>query len=1235
MKTPFFYRAFTALSLICFFCFSQLQAQVQQHVMYLPEQQIDLRTATPVVSAAPGSPSTAMESNGVHDANGNMIMKVVDGAVYNRYNNLIGYLQNYGSRGYTHPVLIIPVKGELCSYYIVYADYQIPMPCCVNGTEPCCFNGTDTRYAKVDLSAASGQGAFVSNGVMLASNTSPYWEGMAVSTANGSGNRFLYLIQVDNPIIVKRFLVDGSGISFQAQFTVASSAWGLSTGETELSHDGSKLAVSTGYNGTVFMVHLNPATGTLNTTLGTGGLSTYNMPSSGHAYGIEFSPDNSRLFVSDKYATGIRYITLSTGVISAAISGTANWGASSLELGYDAGTGYRIIALKTSNELGLVTALSGTPAFTATGITTYGGYDFYTSIRRLPKQIDGEDYIARFSGSTGTTACCAFNSGIDVGTYNVTSTQTWSGTNPINGTASLVVGQELRVKTGVYLTLNNLTVRFLDQARVVVEPGARLTLNNTTLTSVNCGTMWLGVEVQGNASVAQSVSTHGWLYANAGTVISNALEGVRLCSTYGAGSPDYTKSGGVIRATGATFRNNKRDVEFLAYPFNNTSSFSDCTFIIDAALNNGQVPNSRITMHAVKGINILGCDFKNTTTGLYPVTQRASGLYTIDASYRVDFRCPVIVTYGSPCPSRDESNFEGFVNGISSSATSTAYTSVIRYSNFSNNRYGISLTGISMPVVVENDIAVPDPTPYGGFIPVSVGLYTDNCTGYQVENNRFTYAGPASGLVFGAWIYNSNNGGVSADVNRVYNNHFTGFVAAAAASGANAQLIGGNAVSNTGLTFKCNKFSGTTGADLYFFGQVSPFQGTCLTTPAGTAHAPANNLFSVPASPWDIYNSMGSSFQVDYRYSPSTTQQTAPRAGLYDITNTTVTACSLLPNYSNASCPVTVFDGLPLIKEKSAFDHNAEADRLQALLDKAGNTKMLQLLYTTDAAKLPITLRPYAPYLGNEVLLALLNRIPAVSAADVTTILKANAPLSVTVLNAAETSALTAEQKKELKAEAGISPVQELLSQIAYHRHEAALQQNESVRGQMQDGNSAIAAEYIPGATLSAGDKELQRILNRIEGTEAGIFTLLSDENLRSEMEVLAARRDGSRESVRAAMILQFVLGTPYEPELPELPVSKPVEAAEEQNPHSLAYAAMLKIYPNPAREVIYVQTALRTDEKVLVKIYSVSGVLLSDTFITAAQAQVSTAMLKDGMYLMHITLPDGTERTERILIQR
>ncbi|MGQ3130761.1 MAG: T9SS type A sorting domain-containing protein [Flavobacteriales bacterium] len=1220
---------------------SFLQAQVQQHVWYLPEQQARFTSATPVVSTPPFSPSSYMESNGVHDAAGNMILKVVDGVVYNRYNNTIGYLQNYGNRGYTPELAIIPVKGELCSYYIVYSDYTLPMLCCVNGTEPCCFTGTDLRYSKVDLAANSGQGAFVSNGNVLSATTGGSWEGFAVSRADGSGNRRIFHIRMENPLIVKKYLVTGTGIAYENQFSVSLGSGvypGLSAGETELSHDGTKLAISDRYDGKIYMVHLNAATGALNTSLGTGGVTTFSMPSGGSANGIEFTPDNSRLFVSDNYGTGIRYITLSSGVVSAPVTGSANWGSSFLELAYDAGTGYRIGVLQ-GDKLGLVTSLSGTPGFTNTGLTLYGGDDWYSGMKRLPKQIDGEDYIARFSGSTGTAACCAFNSGIDVLSYNVTSTQTWSGTNPINSGTVLTVGQELRVKTGAYLTLTNLTVRFLDQARVVVEPGARLTLNNTTLTSVNCGTMWKGVEVQGNFSVAQTAANQGYLYANAGSVISNAMDGVRLCGTLSGGGIDWAKTGGVVRGTGATFRNNKRDVEFLGYSFANTSSFSDCTFIIDAALNNGQVPYARVSMNGVDGVSFSGCDFKNTTTGLYAANQRGYGIHSIDAKFRVSFRCPVLVPFGTPCPSRDRCKFDGFVYGINSSASSTAYTTDVRYSDFINNQYDVYLSGLSMPVAVENNFTVANPVPYGGFIPVSAGLYLDQCTGYQVENNVFTYTGPAGvGFVFGAWVNNSNNGGAAPDVNRIYNNTFNGLIAAAVSTGTNVQLSGGNAVSNTGLTFKCNKFNGTTAVDLYIAGQVSPFQGTCLVAPAGSPHSPANNLFSVPASPTDIGNTMGTSFQLDYRYSPSTTFQTAPRSGLYDITNTTVTACTSLPDYSAASCPVTVFDGARIREVDLRAENSNEqlAGDKQKRLDAGAKEHLLPLVYATDGAQLENALKPYAPYLADEVLLAVIQRAPVLPAGTVVSILKANAPLSKAVLLGVEESALNDSQKKELRAEAGISPVQDLLSQIAYHHHEAALAANEAARQAIFEEGADMRDMELPGKEITPGDLELSGIMNRLAQKPEGVFALQTDEGLRAEVENLAARRDGSREAVRAAMILQFVFGTPYLPEVPELPLKKNAEDAK--GPEAIVTATqadVLNIYPNPAQDLIYIASGLKAMERASVKIYSVSGALLLDTYISGDKAQVNVETLKSGVYMLRLTMPDGSVKTNRMVIQK
>lgn len=1217
----------------------------QQHVWYLPDQQIDFTSGSPVVAASPSTGATdPHESNGVHDANGKMIMKVVEGTVLNRYGGTIGYLQNYKSRGWVFDMAIVPVKNELCSYYIIYLDNQPAMPCCVNGTEPCCDPGTIVRYSKVDLAANGGQGAIVTNGTVLNTSHTNAPEGIAVSRADGSANRFLYHVIFENSPIVRRYLITGTGITFQAQFTVSPSGLLMSEyGELELSHDGSMLAFSNGFRGKICVIHLNPATGTLNTALGTAGVSMYSMPASSSAYGIEFTPDGSRIYVSDNYSTGIRYLTLSSGVVSGVISGTANWGSSYLELAYDPGGNHKIGVVAYTDKLGYLSSITSTPTFTNTAVSVYPGKDPISGIRRLPKQIDGEDYVARFASvPPNTKACCAFNNGIDVQAYNVTTTQTWSGTNPINGTAQLVVGQELRVKTGVNLTITNVTVRFLEQAKLVIEPGARLTINGTThLTSTDCNSMWKGVELQGNYLLSQTTTNQGWFYLNSGTQISNAINGIRCIGMLADGVTfDWSKTGGVIRASGATFRNNKRDVEYLAYTFANTGSFVNCTFIIDAALNDGSVPYARVSMNAVKGIAFRGCDFRNITNSLYPASQRGYGIISIDATYSVDFYCTVIPPVGSPCPSRDRCVFEGFVYGINSSASSTAYTNTIRYSNFSSNQYNVYLSGITAAVVVENVFEGMDPTAFGGSPPTHVGLYLDRCTGYQVENNTFWIDEPPAGInTYGVLVNNSNNNGAAADVNQIYNNDFTSFKYGAASLGANVQLSNGNAVSNTGLTFKCNDFMDTRTADLYFNGQVSPFQGTCLTTPAGVPQAPANNTFSVPASPWDILNNMGTVFQVDYRYSTSVSPQTAPRAGKYITTNTTITPCTLLPAYSASSCPRTVFDGAVrlLADERSAtIDHGGEAERKTMLIDGGDHEKMMRIAYGTEAGKLEAGLKEYAPYLTDEVLVAVVRRAPIVSSETVYGILKANAPLSPEVLQAVEQSAIADKVKEALRAEAGISPVRELLTQIAYHRHEMALAANEAAREGIRAETGKAYTGEMPGRELTAGDMELKNIMDRLTATPDGIFALVTDEALRTQVEALAARKDNSRETVRAAMVLQYVFGKPYDPQVPETPTKRGDEDTKGPQAMMFADAAdVLNIYPNPARDIIFVESGLKGTERASIKIYGISGALLVDTYITANGAQVNVETLKSGVYMVRLTMPDGSVKIARMVIQK
>ncbi|HQC60332.1 MAG TPA: hypothetical protein PK701_06335, partial [Bacteroidales bacterium] len=60
---------------------------------------------------------------------------------------------------------------------------------------------------------------------------------------------------------------------------------------------------------------------------------------------------------------------------------------------------------------------------------------------------------------------------------------------------------DIIIKQGVTLTIT-CKVLMPDQAKIIIEPGAKLILDGGTLTNA-CGTMWQGIEVWGNRDLSQ------------------------------------------------------------------------------------------------------------------------------------------------------------------------------------------------------------------------------------------------------------------------------------------------------------------------------------------------------------------------------------------------------------------------------------------------------------------------------------------------------------------------------------------------------------------------------------------------------------------------------------------------------------------------------------------------------------------------------------------------------------
>ncbi|MEI8047032.1 MAG: T9SS type A sorting domain-containing protein [Bacteroidota bacterium] len=412
-----------------------------------------------------------------------------------------------------------------------------------------------------------------------------------------------------------------------------------------------------------------------------------------------------------------------------------------------------------------------------------------------------------------------------IGTENtsITSSLTWSENRIVSGVVSIEPNQTLTIKNTVALT---------EGSKFIVKPGAKLIVDGATLTKA-CNDQWQGIEVWGNTLQHQytvnGVCAQGTVELRNGAVIENAVNGITNWRP-----DDWNSIGGIIIATGATFRNNRRSVEFMKYrnfipntttEANNFSVFNNCTFEVNDNYSTNASPYyTGVSLWYVKGVKFNGCDFLNNRS----VAGTGYGIFSLDAGYNVSAICNSQTT---PCPEvyLDKSYFKGFLYGIQASNSETSYTINIQNSKFTDNGYGIEMRNINNAVILKNrfEMAQASNCPNYGY-----GLNLISCTGYAIEENTFVGGNiPPTNSYSGIEITNSG-----AAYNEVYKNTFQNVTV-----GNLADLQNGSdkILPPTGLTYLCNTNTGNK-YDFYVTNKleswISPYQRS------GTATAAANSF---------------------------------------------------------------------------------------------------------------------------------------------------------------------------------------------------------------------------------------------------------------------------------------------------------------------------------------------------------------------------------------------------------
>lgn len=567
---------------------------------------------------------------------------------------------------------------------------------------------------------------------------------------------------------------------------------------------------------------------------------------------------------------------------------------------------------------------------------------------------------------------------------HINSDTTWNDT--------LIIEQTIVVDSGACLTINS-KIMFVEHSGIIVKPGAQLNLYNAHLTKV-CHKQWKGIEVWGNRDTTQYFEgLQGKLVSDSNSILEYAKIAII------AGSPDierdapdpYVKAGGIIIAKNTSFYNNKIDIQFHPYknmhPFypkvelNNQSYFVRCIFKTDNDYDFYYSPDKHVFLVEVKGISFKACDFLGTAPGKVHYSaemQKGYGIYSLGSSFDLDYLCDAA---SDPCPdtAQEKCIFENLGYGIYALEWMPSNLISIDRVNFSNNRSSVFISGANNLEINRCEFNLI-PIGKNRIFDTISGIYLDNCTGYQIEENSFTsnYSPFVQDQNYiGLYIKNSGTAN-----NEIYNNYFDHNYYATIVEGVNRG-------DTTGLCIKCNDYRynmndifvvpDTSIRDLRFEQGIAEYQGSATDT---TTTGPAGNTFTVFDRDPDTVNIKYFNYLNDtteyFNYLHHNYNRDNPRIYPENVNDSTELIVFHFMNEEytkEESCPFSFNQGggIGSLKNMMASEQSqiesVETD-IETNLDGGSTTSLLNEIQNSNSSQantLRQQLISYSPYLSDTV----------------------------------------------------------------------------------------------------------------------------------------------------------------------------------------------------------------------------------------------------------------------------
>jgi len=657
------------------------------------------------------------------------------------------------------------------------------------------------------------------------------------------------------------------------------------------------------------------------------------------------------------------------------------------------------------------------------------------------------------------------------------------------------------------------------------------------------------------------------------------------------------------------------------------------------------------------------------------------GIWAIRSAFKV-LSFPITPNIGQ------RSVFSNLTYGVAISNSFSTKTVTIDRADFRNNFRGVFLNVVNIATITQNNFEV-----YRSLVSTSqaYGLYCNYSSGFQIEQNDFSYSDAASPVAYAyGIIVNQSNPARSCGLyDEIYRNTFHSINYGIQIYGNNSELKGcayAGAPNNTGLVMKCNKFYSNVDsydirvADFVFFnqtvsGNIAYQQGNCSL---GNT-APANDQYS------STHNFATSNFAIDGTFTnlnPNTIQYTWSANSVtlplvpvnytapVPFSGVNLSGCSAYTYSDLASCPsnVGIIQANASSQKQAIVNSQQQINTINTTIANGDAANLYSVISSGNPCQIQNTLLAQSPNLSDGVILAAINQnLPSDTLKN---IILANSPVSQDVMNALNAISLPNGIRNQINAaQTGVSARSQLLELLSAYQAEKSKFVNDLLRIYLNDSTLAngvdsvlftykiyqipeyrceivkgyldkkdtTAAKVMIDSLRTLGGEDnfclLAEVLIKLDRVGQDCFGIANDPSL--TLDVMAVAADGSkRVCADANSLLQLVFQYQFN-EYFDNPTNQNARLANNQENEATSPMGF-RMYPNPSSGLVQLDYSIADNETGVFLIFNSTGSLVISQILTQESTKLSIQTdLPSGVYFCMVSVNGEMKFAEKLVIVR